>query len=126
MNKGVLQTLEAVIAILMTLTFFVIFFAPREGLPEFETISWKLRGFNALKILDKNNELRQYAMANNTQAIKERLQYLLPSNLNYEVVICEQSCPNPNIEAEKLASVNYIIAGNLTSIRPILIVLYVW
>jgi len=105
MRKGILQSLEAVIAILMVLTFFVILFITKGPLPEFETVSWKLKGFNSLKVLDDNNKLRRYALTNNTLRIKEELQsFLLP--LNYEITICSDTCTYPNITAEKIVSVN--------------------
>jgi len=91
-----LQTLESVIAILMILVIFVIFYAPNEPSPEFETIIWKQNGFNALKILDDNNELREYALSNDTLSIEEKLQSLLP-NLIFKVVICDESCSKPDI-----------------------------
>lgn len=125
MRKGILQSLEAVIAILMILAFFVIFFVVKEPLPGFETVSWKLKGFNSLKALDDNNELRQYALTNNTLRIKEKLQGLL-SPMNYEIMICSDTCVYPNITAEKLVSVSYLIAGNINSFSPREIVLYLW
>jgi len=110
----------------MILAAFVILFSPKEVLPEFETVSWKLKGFSSLKALDDNNELRLYALTNNTQRIKEKLQSLLPSNVNFDVIICSGACVNPNITAEKLVSVSYLIAGNTTNFAPREIVLYMW
>lgn len=126
MDKGISQSLEAIIAILMILTIFVISYSSKESLPEFETVSWKLKGFNSLKVLDENNELREYALANNTLAIKERLQSLLPTYLNYEVVVCDETCPILNIESEKLVTVSYFISGNTNTFDPKQIVLYMW
>jgi len=125
MNKGISQSLEAVIAILMIMTIFVISYR-QATLPEFETVSWKLKGFDSLKVLDENNELREYALANNTLAIKEKLQSLLPTYLNYEVVVCDESCPVLNIESEKLVTVSYIISGDTNTFIPKQIFLYMW
>jgi len=125
MNKGISQSLEAVIAILMIMTIFVISYR-QTTLPEFETVSWKLKGFDSLKVLDENNELREYALANNTLAIKERLQSLLPSYLEYEIVVCDESCPVLNIESEKLVTVSYIISGDTNTFNPKQIFLYMW
>jgi hypothetical protein len=126
MKKGMLQTLEAIIGILSVLTVFALFFVQRVQLPEFETINWRNRGFAALKTLDENNELRQYVLANDTETIKNKLSEILPPNLNFEVVICELECGSIGIELEKLASVNYVIAGNLSSFSPRQIILYMW
>jgi len=125
MDKGISQSLEAIIAILMVLTIFIVFYR-QQTLPEFETVSWKLKGFNSLKVLDENNELREYVLVNNTLVIKEKLQSLLPSYLNYEVVICDESCPVLNIESEKLVTVSYIISGDTNTFDPKQIFLYMW
>ena len=119
-----LKTLEAVIAALMVLIFFAVFFSP-QSLPEFETSIWKIKGFNALKALDESNELRKYVLENNTQEIEKKLQLLLPPTVNYEVVVCEQNC-YVSVESEKLVSVNYFIAGDVNEIEPKQIVLYMW
>lgn len=121
-----LQSLEAVMAILMVLAVFVIMFASKESLPEFETVSWKLKGFTSLKALDDSNELRLYALTNDTQRIEEKLQNLLPPNANFDVWICSGTCINPDITAEKLISVSYLIAGNASGFGPREIVLYMW
>lgn len=124
--KGLLKSLEAVIAILMILTVYVTFFAPKEPLPEFETINWRVRAFNALTILDENNELRLYALANDTTTIENKLQNLLPVERSYHVVVCNETCLTPNITADKITSVTYFIAGRIGNIQPKQVVLYVW
>jgi hypothetical protein len=124
--KGLMKSLEAVIAILMMLTFFIYFFRGAEQLPEFETINWQLKGFNSLKTLDKNNQLRQYAIANDTQTIESQLASLLPAETSYKIIICNATCGNPGITSEKLTSVSYFIAGDLANFQPREIVLYMW
>lgn len=124
--KGILQSLEAVLSILMVLTFFAIFFMSKESFPEFETLNWKIKGFNSLKALDDSNRLRQYALTNDSLRINESLQSLLPSNINFDVRICSTTCINPNISAEKVVSVSYFIAGNESKLEPREIVLYMW
>jgi len=124
--KGMLQSLEAVIGILMVLTVYVTFFAPKEQLPEFETINWRSRAFDALSVLDENNELRLYALANDTTTIENKLLALLPVERSCLVVVCNETCPTPNITANKITSVAYFIAGRIGNIQPKQIILYVW
>jgi hypothetical protein len=124
--KGLMKSFEAVIAILIVLGVFIYFFGVAEQLPEFESINWQLKGFNSLKVLDENNQLRQYTIANNTQAIENQLFSLLPTELNYKVVVCGATCENPEIAAEKLTSVSYFIAGDISNFQPRQIVLYMW
>jgi len=118
--------LEVIIGILSVLIVFAIFFVQRVQLPEFETVSWRTRGFSALKALDNKNELRQYVLANDTDTLKSKLSELLPPSLNYEVVICELQCAAVDIESGKLASVSYTIAGDVNDFRPRQIILYMW
>lgn len=124
--KGLMKSLEAVIAILMVVAVFIYFFRGGEQLPEFETINWQLKGFNSLKILDNQNQLRQYVLDDDVQTIENKLLPLLPSGVSYKVVICEATCENPGITSEKLTSVNYFITGDLANFQPKQIVLYMW
>jgi hypothetical protein len=124
--KGMLQSLESIISIIMVLTVFIVVFASRETLPEFDSNTWKLEGVDALKALDNNNELRSYAITNNTTRIEERLQSILPSQLSYRVVICDTVCANPGIEADNILSVSYFLAGSTDQFKPRKVVLYIW
>lgn len=124
--KGLLQTFEAIIAVFAIFSFFLIFYAPKEPLPEFDTINWELKGINALKALDDNNELRSFAIGNDTTTIKTKLSPLLPPEVSYEIVICELNCTALNIDASKVASVNYLIAGNVGDLKFKQIILYMW
>ena len=124
--KGISRSLEAVIAILAILAVFLNVYSGRESLPEFDTINWKIRGFEALKNLDDNNILRDVVITNSSSLIKDRLSTLLPSQLNYDVIICEKDCGKPDIQTEKLTSVIYLISGDLNNYLPRQVILYLW
>lgn len=124
--KGILQSLEAIIGILMIMTTFIIVYTGREQIPEFDTINWKLRGFGALEALDNNNKLRDVVLSNSTQTLKSRLSDLLPSGLNYDVVICVSDCGKPSIPSERIASVIYLISGDVDDFRYRQVILYMW
>lgn len=124
--KGILQSLEAVIAILAILTVFITFYSGRETIPEFETINWKVRGFDALKSLDNNNQLRDVVITNSSSILKDRLSNILPAQLNYDVVICDRGCAKPDIQSDRLTSVIYLVSGDLNIFMPRQIVLYMW
>lgn len=124
--KGLLQSLEAIIAILMILTVFITVYSGRDTIPEFDTINWKTRGFEALKTLDNHNRLRDVVITNSTSVLKDRLSEILPSQLNYEVVICERDCGKPDIQSDKLTSVIYLVSGDLNNYLPRQIILYLW
>ncbi len=124
--KGVLKSFEAIVAILAIVTTFFLLFGKVESFPELEIAIWKMRGHAALEALDRKEELATFALANDTEAIKARLSPLLPIGINYEVVICENSCPIFKASSEKITSVSYFVAGNGSILKAREIVLYLW
>ena len=124
--KGLLQSLEAIIAILAVMTFFITFYSGMSAIPEFDTINWKVRGFNALKALDESNMLRDAVTANSTSLLKNRLSGILAAELNYDVVICITDCGKPDIQSDKLTSIIYLVSGDLNNYLPRQVVLYLW
>lgn len=121
-----MQTLEAVIAILLIATVFIVFYQSLGTLPEFETISWKIIGFNTLKGLDKSMGLRQDVLTGNTSAISAKIANFIPVTVNYTVSICDVSCSQPNISASKIVSVSYIVAGFQSTYYPKQVIVYMW
>lgn len=124
--KGLLGSLEAIIAILIILTIFITFYSGREAIPEFDTINWKVRGYDALRTLDYNGMLRDAVTTNSSTIIESRLKTLLPSQLNYQVVVCERNCGDPGIETDKLTSAVYLVSGDLNNYLPRQVILYMW
>lgn len=124
--KGISKNFESVIAILMMATAFLILWGGGEKIPDLEIVVWRSKGFDALKALDENNKLATWALANDTSSIETELISLLPLSINYDVVVCTQTCPSVNISSEKISSVNYFVAGNATNIEPREVVLYMW
>jgi len=121
-----LKTLEAVIAILIIATVFIIFYQSIGNLPDFESIGWKVEGYNALKSLDANLGLRQEVQTGNTTAIATKIANYIPVTVNYNITICSVSCPSPLINASKVVSSSYIIAGYRDSYNPEQVVIYMW
>jgi len=126
MKKGLLKSLEALIAILMIMSVFLMFYGSAEEVPEFKGINWKLRGFAALEFLDSTNELRNLALRNDTAEIEKKLQPLMPGDVDYVVIVCGTTCDNPGVTSEELVSVSYLLAGNVSMFQPKQVVLYIW
>jgi hypothetical protein len=124
--KGIMKVLEAVFAILMIVTVFIYFYSGNEQLQGFETINWQLKGFNSLKSLDNNNELRQYVVANDSSTIESKLSSMLPGEVSYKIYICNATCGGPGVSSEKLTSVSYFVAGNIGNLQSREVVLYMW
>ncbi|MEM5829790.1 MAG: hypothetical protein QW040_01400 [Candidatus Aenigmatarchaeota archaeon] len=123
--KGILKSFEALVAILLVLTAYFALFT-EEKVPDVETVIWRLKGIEALKALDDSNELVNYVLANESEKIESKLGRILPIGLDYKVVVCDQTCIEPNISSEKIVSVGYFIGGNATHVEPREIWLYLW
>jgi hypothetical protein len=124
-----LRSLEAVIAVLMIATIFIIFYQTLGVMPEFEAINWKIVGYNGLKSLDRTLGLRQDVQTGNTTAIENKLANTIPITANYTVRICGVSCDTPRISSAsltKIVSVSYVIAGYRDQYLPRQVVLYMW
>lgn len=124
--KGLLQSLEAVIGILLIMSIFVLVYSREVQLPELDTVNFKLKGFSALKTIDSTGELRRAVFLNDTTAVENKVSDLLPKQLNLKVVFCERQCALPDIATDRLISVMYIVSGNVNSISPRQVVLYMW
>lgn len=125
-NKGLLKILESVIAILMILTFVVIYFGSKESFPEFESINRGIRGYYSLKVLDQTNKLRSDVIANNTLNIENNLKPLIPGEINFQVFVCQKDCGKPSVQSDKMISVVYLVAGDINNFQPRQILLYMW
>ncbi|MGC8812237.1 MAG: hypothetical protein ACP5O8_01465 [Candidatus Aenigmatarchaeota archaeon] len=113
---------EAIVAIFLIIMFLLVVFSQEE----IETkADLKEIGLKALKILDQNDELRKYAMANDTETIKNKLSNLLPYQVSYEVYVCKDYCLIPS-SGEEIASVSYLLAGNFGSLEPREVILRMW
>ena len=85
-----------------------------------------MKGFKSLKTLDETNQLRNFTKVNDTDGLENKLFTLLPRDIDYKVVICNFSCPNPNIDAKKLTSITYLSAGDINDFNPEQIILYMY
>jgi hypothetical protein len=122
-----LKIFEVIIAIVSISIIFILTYKSID-LPSFETINWKIVGFNALKAIDDNGFLAKYAIDNDISNLNNFLKPLLPLGINHDIVICFDlsSCNKPNISSTKIITVDYYIAGNATLFAPRKIILYMW
>jgi len=126
-SKAQMRTIEALIsiAIISFIIFLLYFRAPVSQ--EISQINRKIDAYNALKILDQSRNLRQYALQANATKIEELLLPFLKSN--YKVALYNQTgnvTEIPKIDSKSIASVSYIIAGDLSNYKPIEIRVYLW
>ena len=126
-SKAQVQTIEALIsvAIISFIIFLLYFITPMSQ--EISQINRKIEAYNALKILDKTRNLRQYALQANATKVEELLLPFLKSS--FKVVIYNQTSnitEVPKVESENIASVSYLIAGELANYKPLEIRVYLW
>jgi len=126
-SKGQTRTIEALvsIAIISFIIFLLYFITPTSQ--EISQINRKIEAYNALKILDKTRNLRQYALQANATKVEELLLPFLKSS--FKVVIYNQTSnitEVPKVESENIASVSYLIAGELANYKPLEIRVYLW
>lgn len=126
MTKGILKTFEAVLGLSLVMLTFVFLYTGQDPLPEFETVTWKISGMEGLESLDAANELRYDALNNNTAAIENKLKQKLPAAVDTLLQICELNCSVPEIDAEKSASVHYLVSGDANNNTAKELILYVW
>lgn len=124
--KGILKSFESVLAAIIVLSTYIILFSGQQALPEFETINWKLLAFNSVASLDQNNQLRVDALSNNTASLKTKLADFIRAPLNFDVQVCSLNCTKPDVAASKIASVEYLISGDVNNITNKQVVVFVW
>jgi len=127
--KGVLYTVESVIAILMILFIVVFLFQRPQPSPEYQIINYKLNTYNGLKILDEMDNLRDYVMNRDVNLIENGLNPYVPDSLNYTVVIFNETTnttEKPSLTDRDVISVSYFLAGDLDNYNPREVRVYLW
>jgi hypothetical protein len=128
--RGQLFTLESLLAILMLLFIVVYLFQNPPASPEFKSINYKLKAYNALIILEKTGELRKDVADNNVTSIQNKLNPFLPDFLSYNVTIFNETTnitQMPSLPNEKnTLSVGYLLAGDIDDYKPREVRVYIW
>lgn len=128
-NKGVLYSLESVIAILMIFFILILLFQRTSISVESKTINYKLKAYNALKILDDYSNLRNDVIENNATSIKYKLNQHIP--LSFAVVIYDETTnvtefPSVVNEQSNVLSISYLLSGDDDLYKPRDVKIYMW
>lgn len=124
--KGLMKTLEAVIAILAIFLTYILTYEPISISSGFDIAKWKELGFSALSSIDKSGELRDDALSNSTTSIENKIRNFIPVNLDYLVIVCNVNCTKPNVTADIATSVEYLISGTPNNYAQRQVVLFMW
>jgi hypothetical protein len=127
--KGVLFSVESIIAVGVLVLIFVFLFG--RPLPSVETSkeNFKLKTLDGLEAIKNTGELRKDALDNNASSIKTKLVPYVPAFLNYEVAIFNETSnttPIPSIEAKDIITVSYFLAGDVGNYSAHEVKVYLW
>lgn len=128
--KGTYYTIEAVIAILMIVTIFLLLYKTSPPNPEIDVANVKTQIYDGLDNLKSKGSLREQALDNNATGIKNDLDDFLPLNIELDVTIYNQSFNNVtqthSEQVEDTVSVSYFIAGDVGNYTPKEIRVHAW
>ena len=120
-KKAYLRTLEAVLAVIITLGF-LIFILPQRGPVEKRTVDYDL-----MPTLEKDNLFRECVLSGNSSCINSTISNNLPSRYDYVFTLTN----NPNLAATNLPQKTVLvesifIGGNSTQQLNKVMRLYYW
>lgn len=120
-KKAMLKTVEALIAIVLTLIFIVLVFsrAPEGGIQK--------EDIDMLKMLHVLDEFRNCAAANNLPCINNHINDSMPKKYDFYVDMSPDPSGQPlGLPEKHIYRESLIIAGNTTHYNPNIIRLYYW
>jgi len=128
-KKGFTKIIEAAIAIILLISIISFLLSKKLTVSEYSIANYKLQIFNEISTLDKMGNLRKLVLENNTEKIKEAISSCY--KINCKIVLFNETT---NItedfksdELEKnIASISYIISGDVGSYSPREIRIYIW
>ncbi len=120
-KKGLLKTLEALIALFLTLTMLIVFI-PRDSTTE---QSSEPKGF--LPVLSENDAFRSCIVTKNATCINQTIDDSLEDNFRFIFNISESASANvgglPDVQ---IFSESLFIAGNVTNSTSIILRVFYW
>lgn len=136
MSKGVLLTVEAVVAILMIL-FIVVFIYrnPRET-ASLRDVDLKIKVYDGLVALDRSADLRKGVIENDVAKIKRELDPFIPDYVTFEVVLYNSTqnstianttnYPSSIDNQSYVLVVSYLVAGHVENYTPRDVRVFMW
>ena len=128
-NKGFTKIIEAAIAIILLISIISILLSKKLTVSEYSIANYKLQIFNEISTLDEIGNLRKLVLENNTEKIKEAISSCYKINCKI-VLFNETSNITEDLTSDELkenvASVSYIISGDVGNYVPREIRVYIW
>jgi len=124
--KGIMHTVEAVIAIVMILSFLLLLRSKLQ--PVEDTGREQAIAAQALKALDEQNNLRSYAIDENHLGLNTQAHAVVPPEFNHTTRLCYSGdrCVGDTLPNRNIFTASFVIAGNQTYFKPVQVLLHVW
>ena len=111
-KKGYIYTLEVLIAVSTILITIVLVFSTTPEQADTGLPIIKQSAYDALVYLDKTDDLRKIVSTEGTKQLKKNLTILLPSNVDFNVIICSVTCLAKDLPQDRpIIIVDYYISG---------------
>lgn len=128
--KGMYYTIEAVVAIFLVVSIFLLLFLTPQKNPEIDRANIKTSIYEALGTLNSKGSLRNQTLNNDATAIKNDLTGFLPVNIQLNVAIYNKSFNNLTAEVTDqtmdIVGVSYYLAGDIGNYTPKEVRVHAW
>ncbi len=124
--KGIMHMVEAIIAIIMILSFLIVLRAKIQ--PIEDTGREQAIAFEALQSLDKQGILRSYAIEEDYAGLDTQADQVIPADFSHATRLCYagERCVGNALPDKNVYTAAYVIAGNETTFKPVQVLLHVW
>lgn len=128
--KGTYYTIEAVVAVFLIVSIFLLLFATPQKNPEIERANIKNDIYKGLETMDSKGSLRNQTLNNDATAIKNDLNTFIPLSIQLNVAIYNKTFNNITTEVTDqttdIIGVSYYIAGDIGNYTPKEVRVHAW
>ncbi len=136
MRKGVLLTVEAVIAILMILFVVVFIYKNPTQVATLRDVDLKTKAYDGLVALERNGDLRKGVIENDATKIKNDLDPFIPDFVTFDVVLYNSTQNTTKANTTNYPStidsqsyvlvVSYLVAGDIENYTARDVRVFMW
>ncbi|MBI1972352.1 MAG: hypothetical protein HYS53_03565 [Candidatus Aenigmarchaeota archaeon] len=125
-RKGMMHMIEAIIAILMIMTFLLVLKSKLQ--PTEDTGRERAIAAQALQTLDQQGALRSYAIDENHLGLNTQAHAIVPAEFNHTIRLCYpgERCVGDALPDRNIFTASLVIAGNETYFKPAQVLLHIW
>jgi len=125
--KGYIYTLEVLVAASLIFVSLMFVFRSSPLKPQLEISLIKQQGFDALKYIDNEGNLKKYVSEADEKELEDELKDILIKTIKFETEICETECSQRNVPGgQAIIIVDYYVSGYRSSYDYKKVRLYMW